>query len=562
MYDRFLCILFLLAVGLSVFGQTTQEQKPKLIVGIVVDQMRFDYLYKFESKYSEDGFKRLMREGYNFKNMHFNYGPTVTAAGHASIYTGTTPSVHGIVGNGWYDRYLHRSVENVTDPTYTLIGSKNPNKNGKSPKNLLATTISDQLRLGSNFKSKVISISLKDRGAILPGGHTANAAYWYDWESSPGYFVSSSYYFNELPTWVRDFNSKEKPNEYLNQVWNTLLPIESYTESTPDDSPYEKNLKGKSSPTFPYNLPEMRKIYKEADSEYELLRVSPGGNSILTEFAIDAIKNENLGKDDFTDLINISYSTTDVVGHSFGPNSIEVEDIYLRLDQNIAELLNFLDTSVGKDNYTLFLTADHAVVPNLSFLNDNKLPSGLVQNDANSQALSQFLNDKYGSNPWVENFGTRQIYLNRELINKKKKIELSKIQLDAANFLLDLEGISSVVTAHQLQFQDYSSGPKQMSQNGFYAKRSGDIILTFHPGYYQNTTPGRTINQVKGTTHGSTYNYDTHVPMLWFGNGITTGQSTRKVKITDIAPSLAMLLNLQLPSGSTGDPLHEILEKE
>ena len=553
--------MILLAFGLCAFGQSNHEKNPKLIVGIVVDQMRFDYLYKYESKYSEDGFKRLMREGFNFKNMHFNYKPTVTAAGHASIYTGTTPSIHGIVGNSWYDRYLQDFVENVTDSTYVLVGTQNPSTKGYSPKNLLTTTISDQLRMASNFRSKVISISLKDRGAILPGGHSANASYWHDWVSSPGYFVSSRYYMKELPSWVTDFNKEEKSNAYLDDVWNTLLPIESYTESSKDNNRYEYSLGGKPSPTFPYNLKEMRSKYKERGSEYQLLWVTPGGNSILTEFAIEAIKNEDLGKDDFTDLINISFSTPDVAGHTFGPQSIEIEDIYLRLDQNIADLLKYLDDNIGTDNYVLFLTADHAVVPVVTYLKNHKLPSGVIQVDEYDEALSQFLNNKYGVNPWVEYFAGDQVYLNRNLINEKKKIDLKSMQLDAANFLLTLEGISSVVTAEQLQFQDFNSGPKQMSQNGFYAKRSGDILLTFDPGYITNTIPGRTVNNVKGTTHGSGYNYDTHVPMLWFGSGISQGQSTRKVKITDIAPSLSMFFNLQLPSGASGHPLFEILDK-
>ncbi len=550
-------ILYMIS-GSFLFGQVNQDQKPKLVVGIVVDQMRFDYLYKYENKYGEDGFKRLMHDGFNFKNMHYNYIPTVTAAGHASIYTGTTPSVHGIIGNGWYDRYTHEGVENVTDSTYTLVGAKNESKSGYSPKNLLVTTITDQLQMASNFKSKTISVSLKDRGAILPGGHTANGAYWNDWESSPGYFVSSTYYMNELPDWVTEFNNKEKSNSYLDEIWNTLLPIETYTESAPDNNKYEYTLGGKRSPTFPYDLKEMRTKYREQGSEYKLLWVTPAGNSILTEFAIEAIKNENLGGGDYTDFINISFSTPDVVGHSFGPQSVEIEDIYLRLDQNIADLLNYLDEKVGVDNYVLFLTSDHAALPVVSFLDDHKLPSGLVEIDNCKNALHQYLNNKYGVNEWIEYFGGDEIYLDRDLINNKKKVDLKTIQQEAANFLMNLEGISVAITADQLQFQEYNSGIKQMLQNGFNFKRSGDILVTFEPGFLANTTPGRTVNMVKGTTHGTGYNYDTHVPMLWFGSGIKTGESVRKVSITDITPSLSMILNLQLPSGSSGEPLFEI----
>lgn len=561
MCKRRVIIMFLLAYGVAVFGQSNQVKKPKLIVGIVVDQMRFDFLYKYESKYSEDGFKRLIREGYNYKNMHINHAPTVTAAGHATIYSGATPSIHGIVGNTWYDRYNHDFVENVTDTAYILVGTQRPSVIGYSPKNLLTTTISDQLRMASNFQSKVISISLKDRGAILPGGHTANAAYWNDWVTSPGYFVSSSYYMDELPTWVAEFNSKEKPNAYLDQVWNTLLPIETYTESAADDNKYETSLGGKPSPTFPYNLQEMRDRYSARGSEYQLLWVTPGGNSLLAEFAMEAIKNEQLGQDEFTDLINISFSTPDVAGHTFGPQSIEVEDIYLRLDQNIADLLTYLDVHIGTDNYVLFLTADHAAIPVVSYLNDHKIPSGLIQTAEYQRALSEHLNNKYGKNPWIEYFFDGQVYLNRDVINQKKKVDLKTIQLESASFLMGLEGINSALTADQLQFQDFTSGPKKMIQDGFYAKRSGDVLLTFDPGYISNAILGRTVTNVKGTTHGSSYNYDTQVPMLWFGSGISNGQSTRRVKITDIAPTLSMFFNLQQPSGSSGDSLFEIVDK-
>ena len=298
-------------------AQATPAEPPKLVVGIVVDQMSFEQLYRYKDKYSNEGFARLLKEGYNFKNTQYNYIPTVTAAGHSSIYTGTTPSTHGIIGNSWYQRKQDSEIGNVDDPKEHIIGSSEENKTGLSPRNLLTTTISDQLRLATNFKSKVISVSLKDRGAILPGGHLANAAYWHDWQVSPGYFVSSSYYMDDVPSWVKQFNKEGRSDTYLDITWNTLLPISSYTESAPDDNPYERTLRGKDGPTFPYEFKKMREIYKELNAEYQLIWVSPYGNTLLTEFAIEAIKNEALGKDNFTDLINISYSVPDVIGHGY-----------------------------------------------------------------------------------------------------------------------------------------------------------------------------------------------------------------------------------------------------
>jgi len=553
-----LTVLFIIIWSFS-YSQTDALNKPKLVVGIVVDQMRFDHLYKYQEKYGDGGFNRLMKEGFNFKNAHYNYIPTVTAAGHASIYTGTTPAVHGIIGNSWFNRYKNIEIGNVEDTTEIIIGSMEGNVKGVSPRNLFSTTISDQLRLGNNFISKVISVSLKDRGAILPGGYTANAAYWLDWQTSPGYFVSSSFYMESLPDWVTTFNKSEKSSKYLDDVWNTLYPIESYTESDTDDNTFERTLRGKSSPTFPYDFNELRKTYRELGAEYQMLWLSPKGNTILTEFAIEAIKHENLGVDNKTDLINISYSVPDVVGHTFGPQSVELEDIYLRLDKDIEHLLKYLDKTIGKEDYLLFLTSDHGAIPVASYLNQHKLPTGVARVNQYNDSLSNYLNTKYGRNSWIQSFDGESIYLNRDLI-VESGLQLRLIQQEVAGFLIELEGINIALTAFQLQNSEYTMGTKAQIQQGYHPKRSGDILLAFNPGFIQNSNSEIEISEVQGTTHGSGYAYDTHVPMLWHGWSIPKGESVRKVSITDIAPSLAMLLNLQLPNGSTGVPLDELFK--
>ena len=537
-------------------GQATSQDKPKLVVGIVVDQMRFDHLFRYQDKYGEEGFKRLLGEGFTFNNHHYNYIPTVTAAGHASIYTGTTPSIHGIVGNSWFDRVSGQEVGNVGDTTVWLVGSEKENPKGVSPRNLLATTISDQLRMSTNFQSKVISVSFKDRGASLPGGHTANGAYWHDWQTSPGYFVTSSYYMNELPDWVTAFNKSKKADKYLDQAWNTLYPIETYTESTADDNKYERVLRGKTSPTFPYDFKSLRKTYRDLGAEYQLLWVSPVGNTLLTDFAMEAVKHENLGSDSTTDLLAVSYSVPDAAGHAFGPHSVEVQDIFLRLDADIANLLNYLDENIGAGNYTVFLTADHGVAPVASYLHDHQLPTGII-NHKYSDSLRSHLNNKFGDGEWIQHFDGESIYLNRPLISRSG-MELKAVQEAAALFLSDLKGVSTASTSYNLQFQDYSSGLRQLVQNGFYQKRSGDVILTFNPGVIMSADPEMEISGVKGTGHGTGFAFDTHVPLVWFGHGVPNGVSVRKVSITDIAPTLAMMLNLQLPSGSTGKPLLEL----
>ncbi|WP_223445351.1 alkaline phosphatase PafA [Polaribacter litorisediminis] len=549
--------LYIISLNFS-YGQTEGSKKPKLVIGIVVDQMRAEQLYRYETKYSEDGFKRILRDGFNYKNTQYNYTPTVTAAGHSSIYTGTTPAIHGVIGNSWYNRYNEKHTSCVKDTTVVLIGSKNQNNIGASPKQLLTTTISDQLRMSTNFRSKVISVSLKDRGAVLPGGHLANAAYWYDIETSPGYFVSSSYYMNELPKWVSKFNKLEKSSKYLDTVWNTLYPIESYTESYGDNNKYEVVL-GDNNPTFPYDFNKLREKYRKRNIEYLMLGFSPAGNTLLTEFAMDAVKNEKLGSDEETDMLTISYSVTDKAGHIFGPNSVEIEDIYLRLDLEISKLLKFLDKEIGKGEYTLFLTSDHGAVPIASYLNDIKVPTGVARIARYKDQLSKYLSTKYGEGSWIQNFEDDQLYLNRTAI-LEKGLQLESMQQNAVNFLVNLKGISGALASHHLQTSQYNSGLKKLVQNGYHQKRSGDVLLTFDAGLVQDDDSEIEVSSVKGTIHGSGYSYDTHVPLLWFGNGITHGESVRKVSPIDISSTLTMILNLQLPSGNSGYPLKELFK--
>ncbi|MEO8088088.1 MAG: alkaline phosphatase family protein, partial [Bacteroidota bacterium] len=339
--------------------------KPKLVVGIVVDQMRYDYLFRFKEKYSEGGFRRLMHDGFLFENANYNYVPTYTAPGHTCIYTGTTPSHNGIISNDWYDRELGKTIGCVWDSTMKPVGTTSIS--GKmSPKNLLCTTVTDELRAASNFKSKVIGIALKDRGAILPAGHSANAAYWHDPYSNN--WVTSSYYMAQLPTWAQKFNERKMVDSMLSKPWNTLLPVDSYVESTADDTPYEGLFKGETKPVFPHNLPEIKK-----DDE-ELIRKTPFGNTFTAMFAKAAIEGEQLGKGSNIDFLAISFSSTDYVGHMFGTNAIELEDTYIRLDRDLADLLSYLDNTVGKNNYLLFLTADHGAVANPIYNHDHNLP--------------------------------------------------------------------------------------------------------------------------------------------------------------------------------------------
>ncbi|HLC84123.1 MAG TPA: alkaline phosphatase PafA [Bacteroidia bacterium] len=538
-------IIFFLLLNSIVLTSISQTQKPvakptkpKLVVGIVIDQMRYDYIYRFWDKYGNDGFKKLVNEGFFCKNTNYNYVPTYTGPGHAAIYTGTTPAVNGIIANDWFDKLSNRNMYCSEDNKVVGVGTT-AREGKRSPVNMLTSTISDELRISTNMKSKVIGIALKDRGAILPAGHSANAAYWYD--GSSGCFISSTYYMKELPIWVQEFNKKELPKKYLSQPWNTLLPIEQYTESLPDDNKYETVYKGETKSVFPHDLPKLYPI----NGGLGMIRGTPFGNTLTKDFAIETIKKENLGKSGATDFLAISFSTPDYIGHNYGPNSIEQEDDFLRLDLELAELIKFIELQVGKGNALIFLTADHAAPEVPSYLLDLKIPAGYVNEWMMLDSLKKYLNKTYGDS-LVLSYSNQQIFLNNKVI-EAKKLYLQQVQEDVAAFMIKFNDVSEVITGTTMNNTQYTEGVRYLMQKGYNAKRSGDVLVNYLPGYvdYMPT----------GTTHGSPYSYDTHVPLLFYGWNIKQGSSTEQVYITDIAPTLAMMLNIQFPNGCTGKPI-------
>lgn len=516
--------------------KVTPANKPKLIVGIVVDQMRADFIYKYWSKYGKGGFKRLISEGFFFKNTHYNYVPTYTGPGHASIYTGATPAVHGIIANHWFDKAEGKNLYCTEDLTVQALGGSK--KNGQmSPKNLLSTTIGDQLKLSNQQQSKVIGIALKDRGAILPAGYSANAAYWFDGNS--GEWMSSNYYMPQLPRWVNNFNNKGLAHTYLATVWQTLLPLTDYSESLADDNSFEGAFKSEIKPVFPHNLAQLA-----ADNEnFGLLKITPFGNSLTKDFAIQAIQAENLGKNAATDLLAISFSATDYVGHQFAPNSVEVEDTYLRLDRDLAQLLTFLDRWLGKEQVLLFLTADHGVIENPGYLNSLKISAGNMSETRLKQAMQSFLQQRFNAD-LLRSYSNQQVFLHHA---KMAELKLSRTEVEnaLAEFLLSVQGVANVVTRTALTQGFFGSGLNRYVQLGFHPQRSGDVMVNYAPGWIDS-------EKTTGTTHGSLYNYDTHVPLLWYGWKVAAGQSFQAVEITDIAPTLALLLDIEAPNGSFG----------
>ncbi len=523
---------------------TEVNSKPKLVVGIVVDQMRYDYLTRFDSKFGEGGFKRMMREGFNCKNNHFNYIPTYTGPGHASIYTGTTPKYHGIIGNNWYDKNTKEMVYCAGDENVESIGTLD--KAGKmSPHRMQTTTFGDENRLFTQMRGKTIGISLKDRGAILPAGHTANAAYWFHGRDE-GAWVSSSFYMNELPKWVKDFNTSETAESYL-KVWNTLYDISAYTESGADENTFEDGFKGKEKATFPYDL----KVLSKDNRGFDILKATPYGNSLTTDFAMTAIKAEGLGQDNITDVLTVSFSSTDYVGHNFGVNSKEIEDTYIRLDKDLERLFTYLDTTVGKGEYTVFLTADHGAVDVPSYLSSVRIPAGYIDNKDRKKKFNTFLKTTFGTKDILENISNNQVFLDRTKI-KSLGLNLIDVQNAIAMEQLGYKSVSKVYTATTMSTTSFSTGIEELLQNGFNQKRSGDVILVNDSAFISY---GRT-----GSTHGSGLNYDTHVPLLFFGKGIKHGQTLQKTIITDIAPTMSALLGISFPNGSTGQPLGFVID--
>lgn len=521
---------------------TLQAQQPKLVVGIVVDQMRYDYLFRFYDKYGNGGFKKLLNGGFLCRNAQYNYVPTFTGPGHASVYTGTTPAVHGIAANDWYDKKSKKTVYCAYDKSVKSVGAAGES-GMMSPANLEATTVGDELEIATNTQAKVIGISLKDRSSIFPAGHAADAAYWFDGAS--GNFITSTFYRSALPQWLNDFNAKKLPYNYLKDGWNTLLPIDKYWESIADENPYEKSPNGKPKPVFPYDYKELL-----AKNNFDILRATPFGNDITKDLAIATIEGEGLGADMICDMLCVSFSSTDYVGHAFGPKSVELEDTYLRLDKALEEFFNYLDTKIGAGNYTLFLTADHGASEVPAYLQSLKINGGYVDVGGLVKRVKSGLQKKFGDT-LVMQYMNQQFYLNDSAI-LQKKLDKAAVEKYCAALAWQANEVSDVLLGSQMNLQSQSEMLfKGLVQRG-YSKRSGDVMVCYKPGYMEHENTG--------TTHGTAFSYDTHVPVLFYGKGINPGSTLRTIYITDIASTICQLLNIPYTNGNIGNPIFEAIK--
>jgi len=544
---HFIIALVIIVCSAQVSARQNKPDRPKLVVGVVIDQMRYDYLYRFHDRYGDDGFKRLLSHGFSCENTEINYIPTFTAPGHACIYTGSVPAIHGIAGNDWIDNETCTSVYCVEDTSVTALAGAG--KAGlMSPRNLLSSTIADELKLATNFRSKVFGISLKDRGAVIPAGHLGNGAYWYD--DASGTLISSSYYGRELPQWLVNFNNQKQSDSFIRQDWNTLYPIATYTQSSPDDNRYEGTYKGEQRPVFPHK--------GNTQGKFSHLRRIPAGNTYTLNAARACIEGELLGADAITDFLAVSLSTTDYIGHQFGPNAVEIEDMYLRLDSDLAAFITYLDKKVGEGQYLLFLTADHGGAHNAQFLRDNNLPGGSASQPRLAQEISKLLHTDFplrqskGADLLVA-VSNDQVYLNEEAI-LANGYELKQIKARIKHLVERQPEIAYVLDMSETGNAAIPEKIKKMAINGYNRLRSGQLFIIYHPGWYAGYSP-------TGTTHGTWHPYDAHIPLLWYGWKLPKGTANRTIHMEDIAATLAALLRIQMPNGCIGEVISEVVNK-
>jgi predicted AlkP superfamily pyrophosphatase or phosphodiesterase len=521
--------------------------KPKLVLVIVVDQFRYDYLERFGDLFGNAGFKRLMNEGALFTNANYDYVPTFTACGHAAIFSGSVPAQNGIVGNTWYDRESGKVRVMVTDDSAHLVTSSglSAKSGAASPRYLLGTTIGDQMRLANNFQSKVITASLKDRAAVLPGGQRPNGAFWFN--EANGEFVSSDYYYKELPSWVRKFDAEDRPDKYFGARWERVLPANAYKRAQAENLPLQRSSLGSH---FPYAVTGGDE--KPGQKFYTSFEITPFASEYLARFGEAAVEAESLGADDFPDLLSISFSSPDLTGHYYGPDSQEIEDTYVRLDRVIAELLGYLDKKVGLANMIVAVTGDHGVAPVPEYMRSKGFDAARLSGAEVVSAANKALGARFGDGKWVVNFTNDQLYLDQQLI-AGKKVDPAEAERIAGEAALASAGVVNYFTRTQILAGRMPNGPvARRVTNGFNRARSGDVWLITKPFCFFDEFD-------LPTTHGSAYNYDTHVPVILFGAGLRPGRYNADCSPSDIAPTLAALLGIEPPSNRTGRVLIEAL---
>lgn len=545
---RLYTILYLLVFTLSAKSQSAYipPEKPRLVISIIVEQLRYDQLERIWDILPDNGMKRMINEGTYYRNASIDYLSTQAAPGFATISTGASPSAHGITSDSWFHPFNNEMIYCVQDANASPVGGSF--ETGLfSPVNLLSSTFADELQMSSCGGSKVYGIGIREMSAIITAGHAADGAFWYD--DRTGTWMSSTYYTRNLPPWLMDLNAMLLPGQYLNQEWKPLLDPATYPGCQPDSCTLERGFNGQT--WFPYDLKSMSTKGRliNVTRDYSVLRETPFADDFTTDLALRLIDNEQLGQDEVTDFLAVTYSATDYIGHRFGPSSVEISDALVRLDRNIARLLEKIDGSLGKKNVLVCLVSAHGVSEIPAVLEQSRIPSGYFRLNQSLQLLRSYLNAIYGQGDWVRGFYDSQVFLNRGLI-EDAKINIEDIQKKVARFMVQFSGIAAAVPTSAFEMSDFSGGLLRKMSNNFSQQRSGDVMVAFNPGWVEKT------DNVTG--HNSPWEYDSHVPLIWYGWTASRASVTRSVSTRDIATTLSVLCKVPLPSASSGDPLHEL----
>ncbi len=537
--------VFCIPAQFELFSQESKRippEKPKLVIILVVEQMRNDYLQRYWEKFESNGFKRLVNEGTYFRNASYGYMLNHTGSGIATLMTGSNPSSHGIIADEWYHQLKDRIIESTDDEAFKGVGGT-PAMGMRSAGNLFGSTVTDELRLSNNKKSRVFAVSLNEKASIFGGGHLANASWWFDNET--GAMMTSSRYLETLPEWVKEFNAKKFPEIYLGRKWELSLPLDQYSESLSENNPYKTPFDSQNR-NFPYDL---KKIRGRA-ARFDLLTLTPFGNTFTKDFTLSLLVSEKLGQNEVPDFLFVSFATTANIGHRFGILSMEMQDAYIQLDRDIAHFLSFIDENYGKENVLVILTSDKGANHNAAYLENAGMPAGTFNQMQAMILLRSYLNATLGNGDWVKAYHSRQIYLNHQLI-EDSKLNLIEIQDKIARFMLQFNGISVAIPAHVFQNNHFSSGLNQKLQNGYLQKRSGDIIIVLQPGWNERVNNINSANSLPVT--------ENHVPLIWYGWKMNRSPVNRFVDITAIAPTLATLLGISPPQIATGQILNEVI---
>ena len=541
----FLILLFIFQQANSQ-GAYIPPERPKLVIGIVIEQLRYDLIDKYWDIFSEGGFKKLINEGTFCKNASYDFFLTQSAPAHATLATGTVPRHHGIVADNWYEPLKEEIIYCTSDKSVDPVGGSFE-RGLHSPVHMLPSTFGDELKLATGGRAKVFGLGFKEHTAILASGHSADAAYWYD--NVRGTWMSSTHYIDSLPGWLNDFNGMNLADIYLDDTWNTLLTVEEYSNCLPDTNKYESGIDGRS--VFPYDLKKMStgSGILNRKKDYSFLEKVPASDTYTADLAIRLIEEEKLGEDEVTDFMSITFSATDNIGHNFGPSSVEMADAILRLDRDLEHFLSYINEKLGKKNVLIYLTSAHGLAEIPDVLTDNKIPAGYFKHNQALALLRSYLNVIYGQGNWVKGYYEKQVYLNRTLI-EDSGFKLSDIQLTVASFLTQFTGVSTAVSGTVLAENEFTRGHFAKMRNSFDPIRSGDVIINLKPAWVEN--------DLRVTNHNSVYEYDSHVPLLWYGWTINRSSITRKVSMNDLAATLSALCRVPFPNACTGEPLTEL----